>query len=412
VKRFLLISLLGSLLLSACGPGQLLGPTFTPTATITQTPTSTPTPTLTPTLTLTPTVTLTPTQTPTPTPEFLVINSDNVTGIKLISSGINIDQYLSPNWTSFRTFNYVDWMGKPTLLAIGYLYISGNHQYQACLILEDNTYTCQTTPNGIFWSENTLYTSTLINYQVSIRKGINDSTGGEVATFYLPDNLSLEPWGVDPKNQLLFYDSWDNPNHSSSYIWNYRTNRPAFHWPRENNQAAFIQSVQYSPDGRFSVFELETNPGSELVVFDLPNGVARQTLKLFWSSFYGNIAFSPDGQEFCYVEHTNKDDSENNFRGMGYLSCMSLQTFAVRQYFLGLPKGTFASVSGFSPDGSLLAVGSDIGKVVLLTTADHKVVSTFDTTSGNIIGLAFSPDGKTLAIGYQNFDVTFWGVQK
>jgi hypothetical protein len=63
-ERTILICLLAtglvSLLISSCGPGQLLGPTLTPTATFTSTPT------LTPTATFTPTSTLTPTPTPTP----------------------------------------------------------------------------------------------------------------------------------------------------------------------------------------------------------------------------------------------------------------------------------------------------------------------------------------------------------
>jgi hypothetical protein len=56
------------LILTACGPGQILGPTFTPMPTNTYTPTQTftQTPTFTSTPTLTPTITLTPTNTPIP----------------------------------------------------------------------------------------------------------------------------------------------------------------------------------------------------------------------------------------------------------------------------------------------------------------------------------------------------------
>ena len=60
LKQFLIlvISLIFSLMLVACGPGQLFGPTTTPT------PTSTLTPTLTPSITPTPTATYTPSPTP------------------------------------------------------------------------------------------------------------------------------------------------------------------------------------------------------------------------------------------------------------------------------------------------------------------------------------------------------------
>ena len=63
-------------MISACAPGQLFGPTFTPTSTLTFTPTLTLTPT--PTFTLTPTFTPTNTATPTvtPTPACQAVNGE------------------------------------------------------------------------------------------------------------------------------------------------------------------------------------------------------------------------------------------------------------------------------------------------------------------------------------------------
>src|SRR6266516_2610617 len=57
-KILLILVLVMNLTISACGPGQLFGPTMTPTATVTLTPSATPVPTQTP----------TPTQTSTPIP--------------------------------------------------------------------------------------------------------------------------------------------------------------------------------------------------------------------------------------------------------------------------------------------------------------------------------------------------------
>jgi len=62
IRRIAIVTVLAmGLVVSACGPGQLFGPMFTPTPT----PTQTPTPTLTPTPTNTPTPTLSPTPQPT-----------------------------------------------------------------------------------------------------------------------------------------------------------------------------------------------------------------------------------------------------------------------------------------------------------------------------------------------------------
>ncbi|MEW5938087.1 MAG: hypothetical protein AB1750_00380 [Chloroflexota bacterium] len=72
--RFLIVLTILSFLVSACGPGQIFGPTFTPTPTntLTPTPTFTPTSTLTftPTNTPSPTKTPRPTATPSPTPDL------------------------------------------------------------------------------------------------------------------------------------------------------------------------------------------------------------------------------------------------------------------------------------------------------------------------------------------------------
>lgn len=72
--------ILFSLFLAACGPGQLFGPTLSPTPTLTSTPTLTPTSTftLTPTLTSTSTITPLPTITSTPLPGLGITDRDLV----------------------------------------------------------------------------------------------------------------------------------------------------------------------------------------------------------------------------------------------------------------------------------------------------------------------------------------------
>ena len=64
--HLMLVPVLLSLLVTSCGPGQLFGPTVTPTSTPTLTPTNTPSPTITPSPTSTLTPTVTPSLTPTP----------------------------------------------------------------------------------------------------------------------------------------------------------------------------------------------------------------------------------------------------------------------------------------------------------------------------------------------------------
>ncbi|MBN1439143.1 MAG: hypothetical protein JW929_07025 [Anaerolineales bacterium] len=77
MKKLIVLALISASLLAGCGPGQLFGPTFTPTPTNTLTPTLTSTPTNT--STATPTSTLSPTSTPRP-----VVGPLSVRGIEIL----------------------------------------------------------------------------------------------------------------------------------------------------------------------------------------------------------------------------------------------------------------------------------------------------------------------------------------
>lgn len=104
-----ILILVMSLVISGCGPGQVFGPTLTPTPSPTETssPTLTPTLTLTQTLTLTSTLTLTPTLTltstltPTDTPTIPCTDkgwSDiDKTMLYVTSSFTGVDKYLNSN---------------------------------------------------------------------------------------------------------------------------------------------------------------------------------------------------------------------------------------------------------------------------------------------------------------------------
>ena len=413
-----------SMFISSCDSIQLFSLTITPTTTRTQIPTNTltptlthtprqtPTSTLTPTLTHTPTKTSTSTQTQTPTPAFQVINSENIADIQQISSAINLDQHLSPNYIQYPMFDFIDWMGKPTLAIIGRLIIPGDYQFQVCFITGDYSHTCQLSRNGIYWTGDAFYTSQLDKNHLTIRKGIDNLIEEEVASFSLPGNYSLDPMGIDPNNQLFFFTSWDNPNHSTSYLWNYRTSQPVFHWPRNSKQQAWFDTIQFSPDRQYSVMVLNMNPRMELIIFDLTNGVAKKSIQYPWG-YNENISFSPDGQEFCFLMHSEADNLAQDYYGIGHLTCMNVKPpFKSQQYSLGFPKRTQAITSAFSPDGSLIAVGTQQGNIAIIQTSDSTVIHTFDVGDERIYGLTFSPDGRYLVTGSDNFSIRFWGVSK
>src|SRR5438132_253227 len=64
----------------------------------------------------------------------------------------------------------------------------------------------------------------------------------------------------------------------------------------------------------------------------------------------------------------------------------------------------------FSPDGALLASGSDDDTVRLWDAATGKATATLKGHADSVLGLAFSPDGRVLASASADDTVKLWDV--
>ena len=118
MKKTIILLFLFSFLVSACGPGQIFGPTLTPTPTGTSTPTITPTATLTftPTLTSTPKPTSTPSTTPVP-PSGLGVRASEVvssfTDLFKFSEIPNVDGKPAQQGIAEEGFSTITLVGDP-----------------------------------------------------------------------------------------------------------------------------------------------------------------------------------------------------------------------------------------------------------------------------------------------------------
>lgn len=133
-----------------------------------------------------------------------------------------------------------------------------------------------------------------------------------------------------------------------------------------------------------------------------------------------SLAFSPDGKMIASVSfkkdessaganNQTPNDSETDTRSTNYIILWDVETRRQIKTFEGHPDRIISLA--FSPDGKILASGTDDYNIIL-----------WDVNSGtrlgeNLVGedesmtnLAFSPDGNILAAGTDDGFITLWGI--
>lgn len=77
---------------------------------------------------------------------------------------------------------------------------------------------------------------------------------------------------------------------------------------------------------------------------------------------------------------------------------------------LELPTGTKATSVSVSPDGQAILVGLSSGDIAVYSSANRKLIRTWKGHQVSVTGLAFAPDGKTLASTAGLFDPHLWKI--
>ncbi len=177
----------------------------------------------------------------------------------------------------------------------------------------------------------------------------------------------------------------------------------------------FARSAIFSPDGhRLAVVEnmggtvrlAELDQGKEL--FEVPRGYA--------------VAFSPDGLSLAVAEMTRyrefklaSGETRSEFSPDTMVYVLDGRTGQERRKFL--IKGAFhIEAVAFSPDGKTLAVGQGWNEpnIHFFNVADGREVQTIATParSHGSLALAFTPDGKRLVSGMSDTSIMIWDVRQ
>ena len=157
-----------------------------------------------------------------------------------------------------------------------------------------------------------------------------------------------------------------------------------------------IDAIQYSPDGT----QLGVGTSIGIWLYDAKTYQELNLLKKPEESDYThrNISFSPDGSTLATIR--------DNMSGIKLLDTESGKLKKSLMMQFGLSLGI--KIVLFSPDGATLA-SNDYKRLLLWDVVTGKY-RTLEEHAESIEGLAFSPDGRTIATGSMDQTIILWDV--
>lgn len=165
----------------------------------------------------------------------------------------------------------------------------------------------------------------------------------------------------------------------------------------------WVYAVAFSPDGK----TLASGGGDNTaILWDVQTGTQKQTLG--GGSVYrvDAVEFSPDGRMLARTNNRQVKPHET----VGEVSLWDAASGALKRTLTGHTRFDEGRPLAFSPDGKTLAVGS-WNEVKLWDPQTGMLKGTLRGNVDHVKAVAFSPDGKSLATGSRDKQVRIWDVR-
>jgi Tol biopolymer transport system component len=190
--------------------------------------------------------------------------------------------------------------------------------------------------------------------------------------------------------------------HSLVRLWDLKAGKVLRSWNPPDEGVGELHSVTFSPDGkRLAVAGADYS--CAILVYDPVTG------KLLWRkqtrrAAEVRLSFSPDGKWLLSTGDFSRGKKEN------ILTVWRAADGELHRELEGTPMLNNEVPIAFAPDGKTVAAVSDRGKVVLWDIESGKAAPEIRVGKAIYISaLAFSPDGKVLAVGTTN-SVFLWDL--
>ncbi len=144
------------------------------------------------------------------------------------------------------------------------------------------------------------------------------------------------------------------------------------------NHKGWVLSVAFSPDGKFLV---STSSEGKIKIWNTTNWEDSKTLTQEEGGWVRSVAFSPDGKFLA-----SGSNSSIEIWNVNTWKCIKILT----------PEYNIYSVV-FSPDGSTLVSSSDQGKIKIWDTNNWKLIKAFKGHNSTIYSVIFHQEGKIIA---------------
>jgi WD40 repeat protein len=180
-------------------------------------------------------------------------------------------------------------------------------------------------------------------------------------------------------------------------LWDLRTRRVRL-------LGALAADAAFSPDGRTLATVL---PSGHLRLWDTASGALRKEADVGDGddTLYTSLAYSPDGHTLA-ARDSDGNATLVNPDADGTLRVLSTGPVAHHD----LATAAYGSLIAFSPDGRTLAVLGRGPDTLVWDVPSGRLEATLQADAGSVTSLAFSPDGRSLVVGGSDGTARVWDM--